>query len=195
MGTWVWSLGWGDPLEKGMATHSSIFDQRIPWTEKPGRLQSMGTQRVRHGWVTNTHSLMSFGNCVYLVTTPLVNVWNASITLHFCSCTLKAVLPLTSPPQDHWSALCRAAFCSSLWAVCSLSLLFGYFSAFLEMGYVVLCVWLLFFRFPSFKTHPCCCTSKCSTNCYCWVASCSISQFVGKYPIDIPQFAYLLTHW
>jgi len=42
------SLGQEDPLEKGMATHSSILVWRIPWTEKPGRLQSMGFQRVRH---------------------------------------------------------------------------------------------------------------------------------------------------
>ena len=46
--TWVQSLGWEDPLEKGMATHSSILSWRIPWTEEPDRLQSMGSQRVRH---------------------------------------------------------------------------------------------------------------------------------------------------
>ena len=40
--------GWEDPLEKGMATHSSILAWEIPWTEEPGRLQSMGSQRVRH---------------------------------------------------------------------------------------------------------------------------------------------------
>ena len=45
---WVQSLGWEDPLEKGMATHSSILAWRIPWTEEPGRLQSMGSQRVGH---------------------------------------------------------------------------------------------------------------------------------------------------
>ena len=39
--TWVRSLGWKDPLEKGMATHSNILTWRIPWTEEPGRLQSM----------------------------------------------------------------------------------------------------------------------------------------------------------
>ena len=42
------SLSWEDPLEKGMATLSSILAWRIPWTEEPGRLQSMGLQRVRH---------------------------------------------------------------------------------------------------------------------------------------------------
>ena len=44
--TWVQSLGQEDPLEKGMATHSSILAWRIPWTEEPGRLQSTGSQRV-----------------------------------------------------------------------------------------------------------------------------------------------------
>ena len=46
--TWVRSLGREDPLEKEMVTHSSILAWRIPWTEKPGRLQSMGLQRVGH---------------------------------------------------------------------------------------------------------------------------------------------------
>ena len=48
--TWVWSLGWEDPLEKGMATQSSILVWRIPWTGEPGGVQSMGSQRVRHDW-------------------------------------------------------------------------------------------------------------------------------------------------
>ena len=46
--TWLQSLGQEDPLEKGMATHTSILAWRIPWTEKPGGLQSMELQRVRH---------------------------------------------------------------------------------------------------------------------------------------------------
>ena len=45
--TWIQSLGWEDPLEKGMAIHSSILAWRIPWTEEPGGLQSMGSQRGR----------------------------------------------------------------------------------------------------------------------------------------------------
>ena len=47
--TWVRSLGWEDTLEKGMATHSSILVWRIPWTEEPSKLQSMGSQRVGRG--------------------------------------------------------------------------------------------------------------------------------------------------
>ena len=46
--TWVRSLGWDDPLEEGMATHSSIVAWRIPWMEEPVGLQSVGLQRVRH---------------------------------------------------------------------------------------------------------------------------------------------------
>ena len=46
--TWVRSLGWEDPLEKEMAAHSSTLAWKIPWMEEPGRLQSMGSQRVRH---------------------------------------------------------------------------------------------------------------------------------------------------
>ena len=45
---WVRSLGWEDPLEEGMAAHSSILAWKTPWTEEPGGMQSMGPQRVRH---------------------------------------------------------------------------------------------------------------------------------------------------
>ena len=48
--------GWEDPLEKEMATNSSILAWKISWTEEPGGLQSMGSQRVGHDWVTNTHT-------------------------------------------------------------------------------------------------------------------------------------------
>ena len=51
--TWVWSLGWEDPLEEDMATHSSIPVWRIPWAEEPGGLQSMGSKRVGQDWATN----------------------------------------------------------------------------------------------------------------------------------------------
>ena len=56
--TWVWSLGWEDSMEKGTATHSSILVWRIPWTEKPGRLQSMGPQRVGQDWVAFTFTFL-----------------------------------------------------------------------------------------------------------------------------------------
>ena len=58
--TQVWSLGQEDPLEKGMATHSSTLAWRISWTEEPGGLQSMGSQRGEHNGATNTHFLFTF---------------------------------------------------------------------------------------------------------------------------------------
>ena len=57
--TWVRSLGQEDPLEKEMATHSSILAWRIPWMEEPGRLQSMGLQRVGYNSATSL-SLFTF---------------------------------------------------------------------------------------------------------------------------------------
>ena len=58
--TQVQFLGWEDPLEKGMATHCTILAWRIPWTGEPGELQSMGSQRVGHDWLsdyyTHTHT-------------------------------------------------------------------------------------------------------------------------------------------
>ena len=62
---WVRSLGREDPLEKEVATHSSILAWRIPWTEEPGGLQSMGLQRVRHdgshlGWTDRLRIELTF---------------------------------------------------------------------------------------------------------------------------------------
>ena len=56
----VQSLGWEDPLEKEMPTHSSTLAWKIPWTEEPGRLQSMGSQRVRHDWATSLYHVSRF---------------------------------------------------------------------------------------------------------------------------------------
>ena len=55
--TWVWSLGWEDPLEKIMATHSSILAWTIPWTEEPGGLYSIELQRVGHDSAATTHRI------------------------------------------------------------------------------------------------------------------------------------------
>ena len=60
--TRVLSLGWEDPLEKEMATHSSILAWKISWTQKLGALQSMGSQRVGHDRVTNMY-LLTYVNC------------------------------------------------------------------------------------------------------------------------------------
>ena len=58
--TWVQSLGQEYPLEKEMATYSNVLAWRIPWTEEPGRLQSMESQRVRHNWMTNIFTFTVF---------------------------------------------------------------------------------------------------------------------------------------
>ena len=58
--TQVWSLSREDPLEKEMVTHSSILAWKIPWTEKPGRLQSMGLQRVTHNLDTEQQQRTAF---------------------------------------------------------------------------------------------------------------------------------------
>ena len=58
--TRVQSLGWEDLLEKEMATHSSSLTWKIPWTEEPGRLQSVGSQRVGHNWVTSVFHFFQF---------------------------------------------------------------------------------------------------------------------------------------
>ena len=65
-GAWVRPLGWEDPLEKEMATHSSILAWRIPWMEEPGGLQSMGSQRIGHDWVTSL-SLSSHPWCLCFI--------------------------------------------------------------------------------------------------------------------------------
>ena len=70
--TWVPSLGWEDPLEKGKATHSSILAWRMPWTEEPGRLQSMGSQRVGHNRVTFTFKLTG----IVFLSEVIKMVWN-----------------------------------------------------------------------------------------------------------------------
>ena len=64
--TWVRSLGREDPLEKGMATRSTILIWEISWTEEPGALQSLGLQRVRHDWVhTHRHKLICENEAVF----------------------------------------------------------------------------------------------------------------------------------
>ena len=69
--TWVRSLGQEDPLEKEMVTHSSILAWRIPWTEEPGRLQSMGSQRVRHDWATSLHFTSSLCADIFISLTEI----------------------------------------------------------------------------------------------------------------------------
>ena len=68
--TWIWSLGWEDPLEKGMATHSRILAWRVPWTEEPAGLQSMGWQRVEQDWMTKHTAHKAFINNTAMLVRP-----------------------------------------------------------------------------------------------------------------------------
>ena len=70
--SWVWSLGWEESLEKGMATYSSILAWDIPWTEEPCRLHSMGSQRVRQDWVTNTNTHTPLGRTQKILNNGLI---------------------------------------------------------------------------------------------------------------------------
>ena len=80
----VQSLGWEDPLEKEMATHSSILAWRNPWTEEPGGLQNMGSQRVGHDWGTNTRYV--------------IQLLRVSVTTRGCLILVSRLVIRTSPP-------------------------------------------------------------------------------------------------
>ena len=80
--TRVWSLCREDPLEKEMAIHSSILAWKIPWTEEPGRLQSMGSQRVSHDWATSLslscsciHMYIFMYACIHARTHTYIHIW------------------------------------------------------------------------------------------------------------------------
>ena len=86
--TWVWSLGQEDPLEKGMTTHSSILSWEIPWTEEPGGLQCMGSQRVGHDWVKWKEKKYYFSGglfskVLYLSQTFALKLYSLFILLNF----------------------------------------------------------------------------------------------------------------
>ena len=88
--TRVWSVGLGGLLEKGMATHSSILACKIPWTEEPGRLQFMGSQRLRHNWAAknnkeflNLFHIQSFLSPFLLLLSTLILIcWHSLNTTH-----------------------------------------------------------------------------------------------------------------
>ena len=98
--TWIWSLGWEDPLEKGMATYSSILAWKIPWAEEPGRPQSMGSQRVERDWTTDTFTflLSTYWLIWSQVATP------RSVQPSLCVCVFLA---------ECWS---EGGVCAKLWA-------------------------------------------------------------------------------
>ena len=92
--TWVQSLGWEDPLEKEMATHSSILAWRILLSEEPGELQSEGSQRVGHDWVTNTFTLW-----LHQVLVVACGIFSCNIQTLSCSMSPDQGL---NPGPLHW---------------------------------------------------------------------------------------------
>ena len=119
---WVRSLGWEDPLEKGPATHSSSLAWRFPWTEEPGRLLSMGSQRIRHDWVTFTFTLpftkflwLSMYSWMLSVLTSLhqlLHLHSIQISLAALSVLFDALLSL----------LASFLFCSLIFVKCHMDL-------------------------------------------------------------------------
>ena len=91
--TQVWSLGREDPVEKGMAMRSSIRAWRIPWTEEPGGLQSMGSQREGHDWASNVFTP------TYLITLN-INRLNAPFRRQWLSNKIKMKDPIICYPQE-----------------------------------------------------------------------------------------------
>ena len=93
--TWVQSLDWEDRLEKEKAIHSSVLSWEIPWIAEPGRLQSMGSQRVGPDWVTKPpqHTYVSvilsicliFSVCFKVALSLVAGfIWNEALNLAFC---------------------------------------------------------------------------------------------------------------
>ena len=98
--TRVRSLGWEDPLEKEMATHSSTLAWRIPWRKEPGRLHSMGSQRVGHDWATSPYP--------YPNHLP-VDFWSISTTVWFGSTFCLHFVYLTDGHLDFYFIINNAA--------------------------------------------------------------------------------------
>ena len=78
---WLWSLSQEDPVEEDMTIHSSILVWRIPWTEEPGNLQSIGSQRVRHDWATKETEALLGSPCILCYTDRKTQYWDVCIIL------------------------------------------------------------------------------------------------------------------
>ena len=91
--TQLWSLGQEDPLEEGIAIHSSILVWRIPWTDEPDWLQSMGLQRVRNEWATNIHTHTHTHTDMFLptVATTLAQSYRVWCSVYILSAWHKSV--------------------------------------------------------------------------------------------------------
>ena len=123
--TWVQSVGREDPLEKGMATHASILAWRIPWTEEPGRLQSLGSQRVRHNWSNWTYtnlgnsSSLSIHRVMSTMGTVMVTCWDDWTVNWDMTCNLHWSWnrSLGTSLVVHWLSICLAMQATQVWSL------------------------------------------------------------------------------
>ena len=100
--SWVQSLAWEDPLEEGVTTHSSILAWRIAWTEEPGGVQSMGSPRVRHDWVTK-HASPRKLSC-----NPYRGLWSFPLVFGTQTFSVESVLAIVPimPPSPRFAPWC-----------------------------------------------------------------------------------------
>ena len=100
---WIRSLGWEDLLEKEMASHSSILAWKIPWTEEPGELQPMGSQRVGHNWATGVLRFMGLQRVGHDWVTELSWVTkDSSLSSRICKCGIQGCCPTSSVSLFHY---------------------------------------------------------------------------------------------
>ena len=117
----VWSLGQEDPLEEGMATHSSILAWRIPWTEEAGGLQSMGLQRVRHDWINlactqlyHMFTSVQLLSRVQLFVTPWTAACQASLSITNSWSISKLMSIKSVMPSNHLILCCPLLLLTSI---------------------------------------------------------------------------------
>ena len=109
--TQVWSLGWEDPLEKAMAPHSSTLACRIPWREEPGRLKSMGSQRVGHDWATHTLTHTAFSK-------PSLNIWKFMVHI--------LLKPSLQNFEHYFTSMWDGCNCAVVWAFFGIAFLWDW---------------------------------------------------------------------
>ena len=126
---WVWSLGWEDPLEDNTASHSSILAWKIPWTEKPGGLQSTGSQRVRQDWSDLSHSY------IFITVVLFLNLPNPMLYVtSFCkTCILNHI--------EKWKSNTVLAF---FFFAFTMMLIFLRWDQISSLGLISLCLWSKF---------------------------------------------------
>ena len=130
--TWDRSLGWEDPLEKEMATHSSSFAWRIPWMEEPGRLQSTGSQRVGHDWATWLYFTFTLLIEYSTFTASSFRIWKSSTGISSPPLSLFAVML----PNAHLTS--QSKMSGSWWVITPSWLSWSWRSFFLQFFCVFL---------------------------------------------------------